>query len=173
MWWSKGKAFALLLTLSFLGCGYRLQGTTVSSLPPHIKKVHIPIFRNGTLEEGIEVKLTEALRSQILEDGRLRLADGLQDAEAVIQGEVREFTLRPISFNRQDRVREYRLRITVQVTLRDLENNRVLLDQTLRADREYRVSEALSSNEQAQRETLNEAAKDFARELKSVLIEGF
>ncbi len=173
MWWFKRTIYSLGLALILLGCGYRLEGTTISSLPPHIKRVHIPIFRNGTTEEGIEVRISEELRNLILEDGRLELAQGREDAQAIIIGEVQEFNLRPISFNSSDRVREFRLRISVRATLRDLENNEILFDQTIRADREYGVSDNLGSNEQAQSEALERGADDFARELKSILIEGF
>jgi outer membrane lipopolysaccharide assembly protein LptE/RlpB len=173
MWWFKRTIYSLGLALILLGCGYRLEGTTVSSLPSHIKRVHIPIFQNGTTEEGVEVRISEELRNLILEDGRLELAQGRTDAQAIIIGEVREFILRPISFNNDDRIREYRLRISVRATLRDLEDNEILFDQTIRADREYGVSENLGSNEQAQREAIDRGADDFARELKSLIIEGF
>ncbi|MBI2880687.1 MAG: LptE family protein [Candidatus Tectomicrobia bacterium] len=170
---SRTKWGAALLALALAGCGYHLQGAGGSSLPPHVRKIHIPIFTNKTLEQGIEVRLTDALRSVIINDGRVFLASGVSDADAILEGQILQYRLRAIAFTRSDRAQEFRLRMTVAVTLRDLQNDRLIFKQTVVSDREYRVSTDLSSNERSQSEATLKASEDFARELRGLLIEGF
>ncbi|MFQ5911617.1 MAG: LPS assembly lipoprotein LptE [Nitrospinota bacterium] len=178
MWSSKpaGRGVGLLavfLALALSACGYHFQGAGGSTLPAHIKKIHIPIFDNQTLEQGIEVRLSDAIRTVIISDGRVSLANDLSDADALLQGQVLQFRLRPIAFTRGDRTREFRLRMTLRVSLRDLIDEKIVFRQTIVADREYRVSGDVSTNEQAQTEAARLASEDIARELQGLMIEGF
>ncbi|MFQ5692489.1 MAG: LPS assembly lipoprotein LptE [Nitrospinota bacterium] len=162
-----------VLALALSGCGYHLQGAGGSSLPPHIKKSHVPIIVNQTLEQGIEVQVTDAIRRVIIDDGRVSLATGIADADAVLEGEVLQYRLRAIAFTRGDRAQEFRLRMTLAVSLRDQENGKILFRQTIVSDREYEASTNLSSNEKAQTDAAQKASTAIARELQGLLIEGF
>ena len=164
---------AVILSLSLSACGYHLQGAGGSSLPPHIKKIHIPILINKTLEPGIEVRITDSIRNVIINDGRVSLANTLSEADAVLEGQVLRYRLRPIAFTRADRAQEFRLRMTLKVSLRDLETEKILFRQTLVSDREYRVSTDLSTNEQAQTNAAQQASDNIAKELQGLMIEGF
>lgn len=161
------------LVLSLPACGYHLQGTGGSSLPPNIKKIHVPIFTNNTLEQGIEVRVTDSVRNALLNDGRVSLANEISDADAVLEGQILQYRLRAIAFSTADRAQEFRLRLTMKVSLRDLENNKVIFNQTIVSDREYRVTTELSSNEREQTQASQQASDAIARELQSLLIEGF
>ncbi len=160
-----------LLVLS--ACGYNLQGRGGSTLPENVKRIHVPIFSNNTLEQGIGVRVTDSIRKVILNDGRVVLAGGLQDADAVLVGQVLQFRLRAIGFNSEDRAQEVRLRMSMRVVLRDLERDRILFRQTIVSDREYQVSSDLQTNQSKKARASQLASDDIAQELQSLMIEGF
>jgi hypothetical protein len=128
---------------------------------------------NNTFEQGIEVRVTDSIRNLIIGDGRVTLSNGISDADAVMEGQVLQFRLRPIAFSSDDRAQEFRLRMTLKVSLRDLESNRILFSQTVVSDREYRVTTDLGSNEQAQTNASQQASDSIAKELQGLMIEGF
>ncbi len=177
--WSYNASYSRLgllaagLVLALSACGYHLQGTGGSSLPSNVKKIHVPIFINNTLEQGIEVRVTDSVRNVLLGDGRVSLANGIGDADAVLEGQILQYLLRPIAFSTADRAQEFRLRLTMKVSLRDLESDKIIFKQTIVSDREYRVSTDLSSNERQQRQASQQASDAIAQELQSLLIEGF
>jgi outer membrane lipopolysaccharide assembly protein LptE/RlpB len=167
------RVFAPILILAVSSCGYHLQGAGGSSLPPHIKKIYVPILTNKTLEQGLEVRVTDAIREMIINDGRVALSNGLSDADAILEGQVLQYRIRPIAFSRNDQAQAIRLRMSLSVILRDLESSKLLFRQTIVSDREYGVSSNLSGNEQAQTGASQQASKDMARELQGLMIEGF
>ena len=128
---------------------------------------------NGRGETRIEVRVTDSVRNALLTDGRVSLANGISDADAVLEGQILQYRLRAIAFSTADRAQEFRLRLTMRVSLRDLENNKVIFNQTIVSDREYRVTTELSSNEREQTQASQQASDAIARELQSLLIEGF
>ena len=165
-------AFACgLLVLS--ACGYSLRGRSGSTLPKNVKRIHVPIFANNTLEQGIGFRVTDSIRNVILNDGRVALAASLQDADAVLEGRVLQFRQRAIGFNREDRAQEVRLRMSMKVVLRDLALDRILFRQTIVSDHEYQISSDLQSNQSEKTKASQLASDDIARELQSLMIEGF
>jgi len=72
-------AAALLLA----GCGYSTRG----SLPDHIRTVAVPIFKNRTLEPGVETAITSGVVNAFSSGGRLRVVPA-EEADALLEGEV-------------------------------------------------------------------------------------
>ena len=65
----------ILLALCVSGCRY----TVMPPAPGGARTVFIPVFRNDTLERGIECALTSAIAAQFAADGRLRPVSGKAD----------------------------------------------------------------------------------------------
>lgn len=159
--------------LVFMGCGYNLQGKAKSSLPDNIKRIHVPIFSNNTLEQGIEIRVTDSIRKVILNDGRVSLAGGVDTADAVLDGQVMSFRLRTIGFSKKDRAEEIRLRMVVRVVLRDTIKNKIVFRKVIISDREYQVSSNLGTNQLKKIKASELASDELARELQGLMIEGF
>ncbi len=61
-----GRALGLILAAVVLaGCGYGTRG----SLPDHIKTVAVPIFKNRTLEPGVESAITSGWSTRSRAEG--------------------------------------------------------------------------------------------------------
>jgi len=162
----------LFLALILAGCGYGLAGSKRSPLLQNVEALAIPILSNQTQEPGIESTITSSVRNVFIDDGRVAVVDEA-DAQAVLRGIIREYYLEPIAFNRKDSVIRYRLHLVIQVNLMDTYEGKVLLKQLLRSDREYEVGGQVADTNTARLAALDLAAGDFARELSSLIIEGF
>ncbi|MFV1951473.1 MAG: LPS assembly lipoprotein LptE [Nitrospinota bacterium] len=161
----------LILCQSITGCGYHLVGLG-SSLPPHIKSIAIPLFSNKSTEPGIERELTGSVREWFITDGRLKVVEE-GEADMILKGEINRYSLRPVSFDSQDNVTEYWVEMDISVKLKDVIENKVLIDQVLKSKWDYGVNKELVSTEARRIAAIKDASRDFAQRLISITIEGF
>jgi len=110
-----------LASVLLAGCGYSTRG----SLPDHIKTVAVPIFKNRTLEPGVESAITSGVVNAFSSGGRLRVVP-LAEADAILEGEVVGYALEGLAFDRSAIVRAYRLRLTLNVEFRDVKQSAML-----------------------------------------------
>ena len=105
------------LTLVLASCSiYSFSGST---LPAHIRTVHIPIFANSTLEPGISDDVTTELSREILKS---QLRPGNQDADATISGTVTRYVNRPQTFGAggdEVNIEQYIVQISAEVEFFD------------------------------------------------------
>ncbi len=114
-------AMGLLLVAAFAaaaGCGYRLRGTG-SSLPPGIRTVSVPVFKNLTTRYELDVKLTRAVIDELVARGQVSVAADPAAADAVLEGEITGFTANPIGFTGAGQADRYALTVTAKVTLKE------------------------------------------------------
>lgn len=115
-----------LLILSPLpGCGAYRLGTT---LPPELKTVFVPTFKNTTNETGIETGITNAVIYRFQVDGNLRVTSQ-KEADTKLIGEIIGWDRRVLGYRGQDdkEVEEYRLYITTRIKFINLRTGAVLL----------------------------------------------
>lgn len=117
------KLTTLVILICFLtGCGY----VATSVIPTHIKKVYISTFKNNTTEFGIENKLAQEISKNFVEVPRLDMVEKQEIADAVVLGTIIRFAKEPISYDTNNRVEEYRIKIIVDIEFKDLINNKTL-----------------------------------------------
>ena len=166
------KHAALLLLLATLlggGCGYTVNGT----LPSHIKSVAVPIFRNRTSEPAIEGLITRAVVEAFSTNGRLKVVSRDQ-ADAVLEGEIVDFIVTSIAFDKQASVQQYRLGVTVNLLMRDLRRNTVLFQQNaVHEQSDFRVQGAVSQTISREETALRAAAVDIGRNIVSLAVTRF
>lgn len=166
------KHAALLLLLATLlggGCGYTVNGT----LPSHIKSVAVPIFRNRTSEPAIEGLITRAVVEAFSTNGRLKVVSRDQ-ADAVLEGEIVDFIVTSIAFDKQASVQQYRLGVTVNLLMRDLRRNTVLFQQNaVHEQSDFRVQGAVSQTISSEETALRAAAVDIGRNIVSLAVTRF
>ena len=162
----------LCVCLAAAGCGYRLRGTG-SSLPPHIKKVQVPMFENQTTRFELDRKLTQGLIDELVARGKVEIVARRDSADAVLSGEIRTFTATPIGFSNEGTADRYNITIVVKILLRDQINKKVIFEQPgYIYQGEYEVPEG-SDFESVETEALDEIAKKFARSVVINMLEGF
>ena len=167
----KALAAALALGLALLegGCGYSLHGT----LPSHLRTVAVPLFRNLTSVPAVENFLTNAVLNAFVTNGRLRVA-GVDQADAILEGDVTAYSLQSIAFDAAANVRQYRLTVTLNLRFRDVRRNELLFQRTGYSDRaDFAVPGTVADTIVATETALQQAARDIARSVVSFTIEPF
>lgn len=163
-------ALALALLLAALGgCGYGFRGT----MPEDVRTVAVPIFTNRTQEPGVESVLTRAVVDAFATNGRLRLVSR-EDADAVLEGEVTEYTILAIAFDETLNVQQYRLIVSMNLRLRDVRNNAVLFQQAnFREQADFRVVGPVSQTISREAGALRLAAAEIGRSVVSLAVDRF
>lgn len=164
----------LLLILCFLciECGYHLRGTG-SSLPPHIKRVHIPMFKNLTTRFELDVRLTRKVIDEMVARGKVEITGDAKTADAVMNGEIISFTANPIAFSGEAQADRYIINVVANITLRDLVNRKIVFSNpSFVYQQEYEVPEG-TDFETVQTEAIEKVAERFARSLVITILEGF
>ncbi len=169
----KKAALFLLVNLTCLaGCGYHLRGVG-SSLPPTVKKIYVPVFKNFTTRYELDLKLTQAVINELTTRGRLELANQAETADAVLLGEITSFVVTPLAFSGKDTADKYNITIVAKINLRDIAHQRVLFSHpSFVYVEEYEVPEG-ADFESMETEALNRVAEKFARSLVVAILEGF
>jgi outer membrane lipopolysaccharide assembly protein LptE/RlpB len=149
------------------GCaGYRLGST----LPPDIKSIHIPTFKNNTTEPLIEVETTNKTIAEFQRDGTLRIAN-LDEADAVLKVTIYKITLTPLRYSQTDRAtpNEYRMTLTAAYTFTRKSTNKVIGQSTAITGE---TTLPYAGNYQAAiRTAIPRAAEDLGRNLVEKVVE--
>lgn len=124
---------SFFISLFFLVSGFTecYKPVTKSGLPDNVKTIAVPVFQFEV--EGaryrVESRLTEEVTKEIVRRGRgLKVQGSREGADAVVEGTIRNFSFSGVLLDRQGRARVYEVTITAAVTIRDLENNKILYD---------------------------------------------
>jgi len=167
------KGIGLSLACLFLvHCGYHLRGTG-SALPPNIKKVDVPMFKNMTTRFDLDVKLTQSVINELVARGKVEVTSESSGSDALLAGEITAFNVNPIAFSDQNTADRYTITVTARIVLRDLVNRRTLFSNpSFVYQEEYEVP-AGTSYETWETEAIDKVAEKFARSLVSTLLEGF
>ena len=150
------------------GCGYRV-GTL---LPPSIQTIYVPLFTNATDEPRLEVEVTNAVIQRIQEDGTLSVADAAS-ADIVVEGRIISYRRDPLRYERDNpaATEEYRLRIAVQMTVRDRRSDTLISSHSwVEGDADFEVAGDLKT---AERRVVPIAAQDLARDVVERIVEGW
>jgi outer membrane lipopolysaccharide assembly protein LptE/RlpB len=161
-----GLALAALL---LAGCGYSTRG----SLPDHIKTVAVPIFKNRTLEPGVESAITSGVVNAFSSGGRVKVVP-LDEADAILQGEVVGYSLDGLSFDTNANVRAYRLRVVLNVEFRDVRRSAMLWRQEgLSETSDFQVAGQVSDTIARGQGAVQQAAAEIGRKVVNLAVDRF
>jgi len=161
-----------LLFFCLWGCGYRLEGRK-TSLPREIQTITIPTMTNETLEAGIENAFTGAVIREFNLDGRLRVVREGQ-ADSILEGSIQDFLISSVSYDAAGLASEYRIRVTMGLTLRRIDTGEILWEApSLRETETYRVVSNVQINEARKQEAIEEIARELAETIHDLIVERF
>jgi hypothetical protein len=125
--------FILLL---FTDCPY---STNPLVIPPHLTSVAIPTFANVTNQPELDIQITDAIRQEFLLDNSLAIRDE-NIATSLLTGQVKSYVKTPNAFDESERVKEYKLTITLSITYIDkVENKERLKEKSVSQYRIYSI----------------------------------
>ena len=121
-----GFATMLLCAMGFTEC---YKPVTKNQLPSRIRTVAVPAFQNSALRFKIESRFTKAVIDELIHRGRgLRVQGDREGADAVIEGDIKNFIFSGVLLDDKGRARIFEVTIEAAVTVRDQTENRVLYD---------------------------------------------
>jgi len=166
-WRSPLPVFCLSLLLA-ASCGYSTRSVALGK----IKKIYVAPFKNkiayGEEKERnlylplLEVKVTNAIVDRFLFDGNLKIATE-DTADVILKGDLIRYERHPLRYDDNDEVQEYRINITVSMSLWNLSQNPedpVWLEPYFVGETTYFTSGALISTEDV---AVEKAVLDLAR----------
>ncbi len=112
------------LTGLMSGCGYRFAERS-DVLPVGIQTVYVEPFVNRSNEFQLASWITDDLRREFLRGGALRLAER-ENADVIIEGEVKKVEVSGLSFLTYDKAVERRINVECAVRMKDGQTGRIL-----------------------------------------------
>ena len=151
------------------GCGY----TTRGNLPPHVKTVAVPIFRNLTREPAIENVITSAVVNAFASGGTLKVV-AVELADSLLEGEITGYDVESIAFDPSINAQVFRLRVGLNVQFRDLRTNATLWRQEgLQERADFRVAGQVAQTIAIEEGAARQAALDIGRKIVSLALDRF
>ena len=106
--------FSIMILSTLAGCGvYSFTGSGIGG----IETIAIEPFDNQTAEFGVREDLTDTILDRLLKDRTLTVADR-SSADAVLYGNIVSIDDRPLSFDEQETVSEFEIKISVSFVLK-------------------------------------------------------
>jgi hypothetical protein len=166
--------FLILIWVSgFTEC---YKPVTNSGLPKRIKTVAVPAFQFEAkgFRYRVESRFTEAVMREIIKRGKgLKVQGTRQGADAVIEGNIRDFNFSGVLLDREGRARVYEVTIVSAVTIRDLAENKVIYDNQNFVFRDsFEFSEDPRSFFNEEDPAVERMARAFAESVVSAMING-
>ncbi|MGE5342475.1 MAG: LPS assembly lipoprotein LptE [Candidatus Omnitrophota bacterium] len=153
------------------GCGYRMAGFT-SQIPQHIKTVVIPSFENKTARYQADQYLTYAVKEEFIKRSNLTLVDRDDQADALLEGTITGFDVKPVSYANDASANLYRITIQVSVRFIDLKNNTVLFEgDGITFTDNYEIEDTDFFTRET--ETLLNISEEFASSVVTTILENF
>ncbi|MEI7998239.1 MAG: LPS assembly lipoprotein LptE [Candidatus Omnitrophota bacterium] len=172
------RRFLLLpiLAVVIAGCGY----TTGSLLPSNYRTICVQPFVNkvafvnenvrGLYVPLLETKVRTAIIDRFLLDGHLRINDS-DKSDFVLKGELLSFDRDELRTDQNQNVQEYRLRITVSLSMWDNTTGKVFWQEpSFAGEATYFTSGPQAKSES---EALNDALTDISRRVVERTIENW
>lgn len=121
--------FSIIFSVSgFTDC---YKPVTNSGLPGNIKTIAVPAFQFEVqgARYRVESRFTESVIKEIIRRGRgLKVQGTRENADAVVEGTIKDFNFSGVLLDRQGRARVYEVTIVSAVTIRDTKANKILYD---------------------------------------------
>jgi hypothetical protein len=124
-------AAIFLLFLTVTGFTECYKPVTDTGLPKRIKTIAVPPFQfeARALRYRLESRFTDAVVREVVRRGRgLRVQGTRENADAVIEGSLRDFSFSGVLLDPTGRARVFEITIVGTVTVRDTQENKILYD---------------------------------------------
>ena len=165
------KILFLVLILALISaCGYHLQGG--GYLNDDITRVYVKVFENKSSETGAGVLFTNALVEEIIRVTDTKVVKESL-ADFVIEAQVNSITFSILSRSTTDAVTERRATASVDLKIKDKNNDTVWSVKDFKSNEDYTVSDDNVLDESNKREAIDKVAVRSAEQLVSRMLSNF
>jgi outer membrane lipopolysaccharide assembly protein LptE/RlpB len=161
-----GIMLVAALTVIVAGCGYY---SFSGAVPGGVKTIAVPLFDNNTSEFGIREQLTDAVVERFLRDNIVKVVD-LGQAQTILRGTILNVTDEPYTFQETETVQEYRVFVTINVTMENTETGDAMWKQQFSEWGTY----PLSSGGSAERDVaVTDAVSKLTEDISNKVVSGW
>lgn len=154
------------------GCGYRRAGKD-NPLLLGINTIAVPYFKNDTFEAGIEAIFTTVFANEFINSKRLQVVR-IDDADVILRGTIKNFREQVISYNQDRKALEYRVFVTLDLSLEKRDSGEILWKRKRLADNEeYQVSSYITVTQTDKTVAVEKIAQNLAKKVYESIIQGF
>ena len=172
------QAFSLLVGGALAqACGYALvgKGTVVD---PTIKRIGVPLFRDNTGRATLDQRITRAVIDELLKRGRFDVAQTATGVDALVDGQLVSYTVRPVGFETaaNQTTQASRWTITVIANVRYAKTGApepIWANDTFTFRDEYELGTDPAAFVDREEQAVERLANAFARSLVAAMLEAF
>jgi outer membrane lipopolysaccharide assembly protein LptE/RlpB len=167
----KLRSWGILLLLCLTGCSYSLPSRMETSQGA-TRSYSVGVFSNKTSRMDLDTYIRTALDQELAgQHGLVVLPAGQGDQE--LSGSVLSYARDAVSYTADDKLREYRATIIVEVVLRERATNRPLWRKTVMAYQDFPQDPNLALQFNREEAAGVAAAKKVARQVYLHMMDGF
>ena len=157
-----------------VACGYHTAGHAVQ-LPPDVRTIAVPGFKNETLTYRIEQMLTASVVREFTTRTRYHIVNTTgDDADATLNGTVLSTAASPLAYDTSTgRAASVLIVVSMRVSLTDRHGKVLYQNPAFLFREQYEISQDLSSFFEEDSPAFRRLSQDFARTLVSNILEGF
>lgn len=158
------KSLFLICVIALSGCGYRLGAVP----PAGVKTIYVPMFENLTHRQEITASVTDGIIKRFRTDGTIKITDR-ENADAVLYGKITGYRTEAVVFDRQDVGEEFRVIITVDVSLVNSETEEIITSG--KAIDGQAITQLILNQVEAEKRILPEIIKDLSKNVVESILE--
>ena len=151
-------------------CGYQLEGG--GYINEDITRVSVTVFNNKSSETGAGITFTNALVEEIIRKTDTRVVDDAL-ADFIIEAQINAITFSTLSRSTTDSVTERRVTASVDLKIRDKNNDVVWSVKNFSSNDEYEVSDDTAVDDTNKSEAIEKIAVRSAERLVSKMLSNF
>ncbi|MBT1071641.1 LPS-assembly lipoprotein LptE [Pelotalea chapellei] len=153
---------AIVMQLS--GCGYHFSGSGDNTIATG-QSIWVSFIRNESTSSIAQTVLRRALFEESHRLRGLFPAASESDAELVVNGTLRSYSSKAVSYTAADRAREYRLMLNVELEIRRKGMNSLLWKGSLQSYQDFPASDNLALQQNAEEAALVAASRIIAQKM--------
>lgn len=155
-------------------CGYQVAGKA-TRIPPDVKTIAVPAFKNASTTFRIEQQITSAVMQEFVARTSYHIVAEPGQADAVLRGTVKDIRTRALTFDvNTGLATSLQVQVIADVKLEDVHSHKVLFSNNNYLFREeYQISETPAALFQEDTPALERLSHELARNLVTDILENF
>ena len=162
----------IVLLFMLVGCGYRFAGSAENRLDSR-QILWVAFITNETVNPSAQTVLRRALLDEAHVMRGLTPAGNAADADMLVSGALRSYTIKAISYTAIDQAREYRLFIDVELELHRRGEKAPYWKGTLQAYQDFPANVDLGFQHNSEEAALAAASRKIAQKLLTALEQSY
>lgn len=167
-------AVSFVAIVLLAGCGYHFSPGG-EHIDKSIRTVYVETFANKTTEANVENSFRNAFIDQFRKSSRFKIAERLEDADAVVRGSINNISSAHLSYATTDVAKEDRVTAVMELLFEERESRKVIWsNQAFSWYSDYSVSSTNPSlTDTNKKSALDKLAIDLADRAYRLMMSGF